>query len=410
MDISHAYYSLLEYKEWTPYIGGILSFFDTIPPFGYFLPISIILLTLGFFTGQGFISLGEVVIPSLIGAIAGDAFMYMIGKKITFLNKIHSIDLFTQKNESTKIFIEKHGWISIVCARFIHVMRPIAPLIAGTMGMKASTFQSANITGAFLWLFVYFTPGWIAGHIQIEFSDATYLFVVVSFVASMTALVAFIAHFSITRLRKSEKQNAVIFDLDGTLADSEQDIRAVYKILSKKWGGGEFSDSTWEEVRRATPIEFLRKLGISQWKIPFMVRQGRILLSKRYDQIELRKGMEFIITLLHKEGYKLYVVTSNSREVARDFLRKHNIFHYFEECISTNLFTKSKVLKKFCKRNSAFYIGDEIRDALAAKDAGIRFIGVGWGVTPVDTLSHYGPTVLFPEELPILIKQGNIKP
>ena len=64
--------------------------------------------------------------------------------------------------------------------------------------------------------------------------------------------------------------------------------------------------------------------------------------------------------------------------------------------IGASLFVKSRTIKRFLRKsgipNENFvYVGDEVRDIEACRDAGVKIIAVTWGWDPHDAIKNNSP-------------------
>jgi phosphoglycolate phosphatase len=105
---------------------------------------------------------------------------------------------------------------------------------------------------------------------------------------------------------------------------------------------------------------------------------------------------------LNKRGYRLGILTSNSSNNVKSFLRRNNL-EYFDFIHSeSNLFGKDKVLKRLKVRlNNLVYVGDETRDVEAGKKCGVKVVAVTWGLSTKEPLFKSRPDWLIsdPNEL-----------
>ncbi|MGB6125422.1 MAG: VTT domain-containing protein, partial [Gordonia sp. (in: high G+C Gram-positive bacteria)] len=53
--------------------------------------------------------------------------------------------------EEAHTFFEKHGPITIFLARFVPIVRTLAPIVAGAARMKFTVFTIYNVVGAIVW-------------------------------------------------------------------------------------------------------------------------------------------------------------------------------------------------------------------------------------------------------------------
>jgi membrane-associated protein len=95
------------------------------------------------------------VIPLLIGAaLLGDNVNYFIGSKFSNLIKSRDKILFLKREyiTQTESYYDKYGGRTVILARFIPIIRTIAPFVAGAGSMKYSKYITFCIIGAVLWV------------------------------------------------------------------------------------------------------------------------------------------------------------------------------------------------------------------------------------------------------------------
>jgi membrane-associated protein len=110
-----------------------------------------------------------IMIPLLIlAALLGDNVNYFIGKN--FSNYIKSRDkiLFLKRSyiTQTEEFYEKNGGKTVILARFMPIVRTIAPFVAGAGSMKYPKYILFCILGAVLWVVSITLLGYFLGSNQ----------------------------------------------------------------------------------------------------------------------------------------------------------------------------------------------------------------------------------------------------
>jgi membrane-associated protein len=96
-----------------------------------------------------------IIIPLLIiAALLGDNLNYFIGHKFGELIKEKKKILFLKREyiEKTEVFFEKNGGKAVIMARFVPIVRTIAPFVAGAGSMKYKYYILNCILGAVLWV------------------------------------------------------------------------------------------------------------------------------------------------------------------------------------------------------------------------------------------------------------------
>lgn len=108
------------------------------------------------------------VIPLLIlAALIGDNLNYFIGKKFGDLIQKKEKLLFLKKDhiEETEKYFEKYGAKTVILARYIPIVRTIAPFVAGAGEMKYKTYLTYCFIGACLWVCSITLLGYFLGNI-----------------------------------------------------------------------------------------------------------------------------------------------------------------------------------------------------------------------------------------------------
>ena len=118
------------------------------------------------------------------------------------------------------------------------------------------------------------------------------------------------------------------------------------------------------------------------------------------DEIKPFKGMPEVLDALHKQGHHLLVMSSNSEQNVRAFLRVNNLESYFDGVYGgAGILSKAGALRKVIKSNRleadhCYYVGDEMRDVITASKVHVEAIAVTWGYQARDALAKYRPFAL----------------
>ena len=200
--------------------------------------------------------------------------------------------------------------------------------------------------------------------------------------------------------------NAVIFDFDGTIADS---FDQVLEFLCKECGRDITTIGAAEraELRGLSMRQLAVKVGVPGWRLPLAFLRGKSKLTKQMHTMEPFAGIEEVLAGLHAENYKLYIISSNSRRNMTRFLSEHGLGGYFIKIYpNAGWLGKSGILKRAMANHglrpeTTIYVGDEARDLIAAKVAGMPSVAVSWGFGSEEQLLKYSPTILVrkPSEL-----------
>lgn len=187
----------------------------------------------------------------------------------------------------------------------------------------------------------------------------------------------------------------IILDFDGTIADSLKTVISIYHEITGRQQA--VSEAELKQVRHMHVLQVARQEKIPSWRIPFLLVRGRRQMSKRLLEVTVVKGMEETIKQLALNGYQLYVMSSNSTDNIQRFLQAHQLSDYFTEVYGgINLRGKGLALRRTLNRkqllkDDCLYVGDELRDIIGAREAGIGCIAVSWGFNDAAMLLEQKP-------------------
>jgi membrane-associated protein len=136
------------------YVGlALIIFAESGLLFGIFLPGDSLLFAAGLLAAGEFFALQPLVILVIIAAILGDSVGYWFGAKAgeSLFNRKDSRFFKQEYLERTTRFYETYGGRAVILARFVPIVRTIAPVLAGVGSMRYRTFLSYNIVGGVLW-------------------------------------------------------------------------------------------------------------------------------------------------------------------------------------------------------------------------------------------------------------------
>lgn len=196
------------------------------------------------------------------------------------------------------------------------------------------------------------------------------------------------------------KYRLIIFDFDGTLADTFPWLTGILEKVADKYNFNLPAAHELQHMRTRHTRELMEEYNISFWKLLSMSRFVQKNLAQDIHKIQLFPGMEEVLRELHELGVRLAVVSSNSTANVEKVLGPEisSLFEMFE--CGASMFGKSSRFHKVIKKTKiapedTLCIGDEIRDLEAARKAGLDFGAVSWGYTLPEALKEHTPQILF---------------
>lgn len=188
----------------------------------------------------------------------------------------------------------------------------------------------------------------------------------------------------------------VLFDFDGTLADTLSDGLEILNELSAQFGFRHLEGDDIQRARDMTTRQVMRFLGVPSRKLPAIAHQGIKRLRERMDKIAPFPQVKTMLGELTSRGIRIGIVTSNSEENVNVFLKKHGIEGFEFVRSSSRLLGKARVIRQAMKEfkfraDEAIFVGDETRDIEACRRAGMRCIAVTWGYNSQLALDAQNP-------------------
>lgn len=218
-----------------------------------------------------------------------------------------------------------------------------------------------------------------------------------------------------------KKYETVIFDLDGTLLDTLEDLYNAVNYALRRNG---MPSRTIEEVREFVGNGVKRLMELSVPGGVLNPRFGEALETFRdyygahcNDNTRAYDGVLQLLKELKSGGYRLAIVSNKPDSAVKDLNRI-----YFQDFVEAAIGEKEGVAKKpspdtvfaalkelSMPSESAVYIGDSDVDILTAKNAGLPCISVLWGFRDKEILDAAGGTQFAgkPAEIrKFLVKEG----
>jgi phosphoglycolate phosphatase len=208
----------------------------------------------------------------------------------------------------------------------------------------------------------------------------------------------------------------IIFDFDGTLADTLGALLRITNRLAPEFGYPQISDEQLANLKYLSAWEIIKISKVALWKLPFLLKRVKEEFPGEVQSVKLFPGVIELLTTLKSQGYRLGIVSSNAEANIRSLLKQHqieNLFDFINGGAST--FGKGKAIGKIirqynCPKSDAIYIGDEIRDIQAARSIKIRVVAVGWGFNAPTALIDRQPDLLITKPQALLNALAHLYP
>ncbi|MBD5547236.1 MAG: HAD-IA family hydrolase [Lachnospiraceae bacterium] len=221
-------------------------------------------------------------------------------------------------------------------------------------------------------------------------------------------------------LLREKKYEAVIFDLDGTLLNTLEDLKDSVNYGLKK---NHMPERTLEEIRHFVGNGVQRLVALAVPEGTGVEEQNKVFAAfkehyKKHcnDKTDLYPGIQELLTELKKRGFSMAIV-SNKLQEGVDALSKQ----YFESYLGTAIGTREGLRKKPAPdsvlealrllnipKEHAVYVGDSEVDIATAQNTQMDCITVTWGFRTKEEQKAAGADVFVdrPEEIiPLLYER-----
>jgi membrane-associated protein len=184
--------------EWGSWVYAAISatiFAETGLVVAPFLPGESLLLSSGTLAGAGILEI-VVLAPLLFGAaFLGDLCNYLIGRFVgrRLLSKPRR-HLRPEHVAQAEEFYEKHGGMAIVFARFLPIVRTLAPFVAGIASMEVHRFMFFAAIASALWVTIFMGAGYWFGTAQWVQDYLGFALVAIVMASAIPGFIIYVVH------------------------------------------------------------------------------------------------------------------------------------------------------------------------------------------------------------------------
>lgn len=199
----------------------------------------------------------------------------------------------------------------------------------------------------------------------------------------------------------AKTQKVVVFDFDGTMADTASILKDVYVDLATKNNWRKPTDEDFENLRKGTITDARKWAGVPIWRLPFIIHTIKKTMRQDTDRVVLFPDVVKLAGDLSKQGFTIYILSRNLPETIEEVLQNYKLNGKAQVLRRKKRYLGSKALtlimllrKNKYDKEQVWMIGDEVRDIIASKRAGVKSVAVTWGLQDVSILKRYHPDYL----------------
>lgn len=202
-------------------------------------------------------------------------------------------------------------------------------------------------------------------------------------------------------------KKCVVFDFDGTLADTVEILHRIYNDLAGENNWQKLSLDEYKKLFTGTAWHALVWSKFMPWRIYRLVTESRNRLHAKPKEPKLYAGIDKVIDYFSNNGWSIYVLSRNREDTVRLILKEKGLKDNITVLSQASILGKHRKIKRLIKwkgyrKELMWMIGDEVRDIKASKKSGIRCIAVTWGFQSYSVLKQANPDFIVSQPKDIL--------
>ncbi len=190
-------------------------------------------------------------------------------------------------------------------------------------------------------------------------------------------------------MNKNILYNAVVFDMDGVIFDSERAVMQCWKEVASRHNIPDIEKAIL--ACTGTTMVRTREIMLNLYGADFpydeYARESSAIFHSRYDggRLPMKPGVKELLTFLKERGKKIALASSTRQQVVTDELRDAGIIKYFDRIICGDMVSRSKpapdIFLKACEElnvspSDSYAIEDSYNGIRAAQAGGLHPIMV----------------------------------
>lgn len=199
------------------------------------------------------------------------------------------------------------------------------------------------------------------------------------------------------------KYHTIIFDLDGTLLDTLDDLTdSINEMLKQEGHPLRTKEEVREFVGNGAKNLISRALpeGCGEQEATHCLAIYREIYKKNmFDKTRPYEGIPEVLQALKEKGIRIGVVSNKPNDATTEMC--HIYFGSLLDAVTgdsperkkkpapDNIYAVMEQLSAL--KETTLYVGDSDVDMITAKNAGLACVGVTWGFRPKELLQEHGP-------------------
>lgn len=204
-----------------------------------------------------------------------------------------------------------------------------------------------------------------------------------------------------------KKIDAVVFDMDGVIFDSERLVLDCWNFLAKKHSIPNIENTIRACIgtNKTKTKAIMKEIYGDQFPYDEYAKEASTLFHERYDggRLPMKQGVLELLSFLKENDIKIALATSTRREVAIEELKNAGVLGFFDKVVCGDMVERSKpapdIFIKACDElgvacENAYVIEDSYNGIIAGHAAGLHLIMVPDLLPPTDEMRAMADVIL----------------
>lgn len=182
-----------DYGMWVYAILFLIVFCETGLVVTPFLPGDSLLFAAGAIAASGQLDVVLLCALLIVAAISGNAVNYWVGRLAGREMQRRFPRLIRQQHlDRTHDYFERYGGKTVIIARFVPIIRTVAPFAAGVGQMTHLRYQLYNVTGSLLWVLLLVPAGYFFANVPVVQENFSAVIIGIIIVSVLPAVVEYV--------------------------------------------------------------------------------------------------------------------------------------------------------------------------------------------------------------------------
>jgi membrane-associated protein len=157
------------------------------------LPGDSLLFAAGAIAASGRLDIALLCVLLIAAAVLGNAVNYWVGRVAGIELQRRFPRLIRQQYlDKTHAYFERYGGKTVIIARFVPIVRTVAPFAAGVGQMSHLRYQFYNVTGSMLWVLLLVPAGYFFANVPIVKENFSAVVIGIIILSVLPAIVEFV--------------------------------------------------------------------------------------------------------------------------------------------------------------------------------------------------------------------------